>query len=387
MKPPFDYHAEQDVVDHAAGLAPGTATHAVRHERPKVTFATQASYQALFDPALAGLTLAERLLVAVHACRLTPAPELEAHYRDRLQAEGGDPALIDAPGSPRLAAILEFTRTLIESPVEGDRAALLKLPAAGLPTPAVVVLAQLIAFLSYQTRLVAGLRAMEAFAGLADAPAAADASAPAAEEPPGVHPALAPPPGSTISIHGFTNATLGWLAWLDVVDIATATPEQIAVLEESHPKAKTSDYYRFLVHQPEILRQRSAAFNAIMYAPGGLSRAERELASTVVSRINGCVYCGSVHAQRFEQLAKRNDVIVQVFENPHTAGTNVRERAIAHFSIELTARPAQIGAGSIGALQAAGLAAPEVLDLVHAIAIFAWANRLMLNLGEPTTGG
>ena len=25
----------------------------------------------------------------------------------------------------------------------------------------------------------------------------------------------------------------------------------------------------------------------------------------------------------------------------------------------------------------------EVLDLVHAAAIFAWANRLMLNLGEP----
>jgi alkylhydroperoxidase family enzyme len=25
----------------------------------------------------------------------------------------------------------------------------------------------------------------------------------------------------------------------------------------------------------------------------------------------------------------------------------------------------------------------EALDLVHAIALFAWANRLMLNLGEP----
>jgi alkylhydroperoxidase family enzyme len=25
----------------------------------------------------------------------------------------------------------------------------------------------------------------------------------------------------------------------------------------------------------------------------------------------------------------------------------------------------------------------EVLDLLHSDAIFAWANRLMLNLGEP----
>lgn len=183
--------------------------------------------------------------------------------------------------------------------------------------------------------------------------------------------------------HGFTNEPLEWKAWLDVVDLDRATPGQIAVLEESHPKAKTSDYYRFLVHQPEILRQRSAAFNAIMYAPGGLSRAERELASTVVSRVNGCVYCAAVHAQRFEQLAKRNDVIRQVFEDPHTAGTNARERAIARFSIDLTLRPGDVRAEDLQPLQAAGLTDAEILDLIHAIAIFAWANRLMLNLGEP----
>ena len=186
-----------------------------------------------------------------------------------------------------------------------------------------------------------------------------------------------------IKSHGFTNETLEWKAWLDVVNVETATPEQIAVLEESHPKAKVSDYYLFLIHQPEILRQRSSAFNAIMYAPGGLARAERELGATVVSRINGCVYCGSVHAQRFEQLAKRNDVIAQVFENPATAGTTDREKAIVAFSIKITEAPAQIDAADIQALKDVGLDDAQVLDLLHSDAIFAWANRLMLNLGEP----
>lgn len=186
-----------------------------------------------------------------------------------------------------------------------------------------------------------------------------------------------------IRIQGFTNETLGWKAWLDVVKLDTATLEQIAVLEESHPKAKVSDYYLFLVHQAEILRQRSAAFNAIMYAPGGMPRAERELASSVVSRINGCVYCASVHAQRFEQLAKRNDVIKQVFTDPHTAGTTVRERAINQFSVALTRAPESIHAQDIQGLKDVGLNDLEVLDLIHSISIFAWANRLMLNLGEP----
>lgn len=186
-----------------------------------------------------------------------------------------------------------------------------------------------------------------------------------------------------IRSHGFTNESLDWDAWLDVVELDKATPEQVAVLEESHPKAKTSDYYLFLVHQPEILRQRSAAFNAIMYAPGGMPRAERELSTTVVSRINGCVYCASVHAQRFEQLAKRNDVIREVFDEPRTAGTTDREKAISQFSIALTEKPGDVRPEQLQALREVGLTDAEILDLIHSIAIFAWANRLMLNLGEP----
>ena len=107
-----------------------------------------------------------------------------------------------------------------------------------------------------------------------------------------------------IKANGFTNETLEWKAWLDVIDVAQATPEQIAILEESHPKAKSSDYYRFLAHQPEILRQRSTAYNAIMYAPGGLPRvglpalddvgeeslsAGGGLVEPLVSKVPGCL--------------------------------------------------------------------------------------------------
>lgn len=372
-----------DLVDRLAGLAAGSATHTLRHQRDKVAAATEGSYRALFDPTLPGLTLAERLTVALYAARLTPAPELAAHYRTELQRLGADGATaatviaaadrgqVADVADARLRAMLEFTRKLIEKPVEGDRAALLALPAAGLSTPEVVTLAQLIAFLSYQVRLVAGLRAL-AGADAGEAPSAAPAPSPGVNRP-----------GEAIRIHGFTNEVLDWKAWLDVVPLERATAEQIAVLEESHPKAKVSDYYLFLVHQPEILRQRSAAFNAIMYAPGGMARAERELASTVVSCINGCVYCASVHAQRFEQLAKRNDVIAQVFTDPRVAGTTAREVALARFSVALTERPDSIGAASLAGLRGAGLSDAEILDGIHAIAIFAWANRLMLNLGEP----
>ncbi|MEE2975900.1 MAG: acyl-CoA thioester hydrolase/BAAT C-terminal domain-containing protein [Pseudomonadota bacterium] len=181
----MDFTPAHDVVDQIAGLEDGSATHALRHAREKVATATQGSYDALFDADLPGLTLGERLLVALYACRLTPAPELAEHYRARLAntpvdadaLQAVDHGDIDTLTDARLRAILAFTRTLVERPIEGDRDALLRLPAAGLATADVVTLAQLIAFLSYQTRLVAGLRALREAAGSGNATASTETAA------------------------------------------------------------------------------------------------------------------------------------------------------------------------------------------------------------------
>ncbi len=190
-------------------------------------------------------------------------------------------------------------------------------------------------------------------------------------------------PPAPIRRNGFTNETLDWASWLLPVDLAAATPLQQAVLDESHPQARTSAYYRTLVHQPLMLRHRSAAYNAIMYAPGGLPRAERELGAMVVSVTNGCVYCTAVHAQRFTQLAKRSDTVEQVFDNPATAGTTARERAIATFAQAVTLRAHALVATDITPLRQVGMSDVDIIDLLHAVAIFGWANRLMHNLGEP----
>lgn len=161
-----------DLIDRLAGIENGSPMQGLRHQRDKVRAATQGSYEALFDPALGGLSVTERLLVALYACRLTPAPELAAHYHERVVAECADAQAIAAVATgetgetgeitePRLHAMLSFTRSLVEHPVDGDRAALQALLAAGITTAAAIALAQLIAFVSYQTRLVAGLCAIQ----------------------------------------------------------------------------------------------------------------------------------------------------------------------------------------------------------------------------------
>jgi uncharacterized protein YciW len=147
-----------DVIDHAADLAPGDALHAARRFRAKVVEATQASHDALLQQPVEGVSTEDRLRVAAHVCRLAGATTLTRHYEDLLAAAPGR----DAPQSPALRAMLAFAAALTTDPRSGDRAALEALRRAGLGDAAIVALAQLVAFLSYQLRVVAGLQALQA---------------------------------------------------------------------------------------------------------------------------------------------------------------------------------------------------------------------------------
>ncbi len=147
-----------DVIDQAVGLNPGDALHDARRFRSKVVDASQASHDALLLQPVAGLSVADRLRVAVQACEAAAAPELAAHYRQMQQAHA-------EPASAAWPAMQAFALALTTDPRRGDRAAIASLKAAGLDDEAIVALAQLVAFLSYQTRVVAGLKALRGSTG------------------------------------------------------------------------------------------------------------------------------------------------------------------------------------------------------------------------------
>lgn len=167
--------SEQDVdlIDRLLEIDENSMVYAARHFRDEVLVGTQESYDALFSEELS-LPLNVRLLVALYASVLSKAKELTKHYEAQLRDESitrdaleeeingvltDDLTLIE---DPIVRAILSFTRTLILNPIEGDKNALLALEAAGVSVADCIALAQLIAFLSYQIRLVTGLRAMQA---------------------------------------------------------------------------------------------------------------------------------------------------------------------------------------------------------------------------------
>jgi len=188
-----------DVIDQLVGIAPGDALDALRDQRPNARANAQASYDALFhSDEREEVGQRERLAVAYWTVALSQSPTA-SHYRDLLAAEDADllaaletalpgaltegpygdypagpltvenvaglvwtpDAALSAAAGERLAAALAHTHLLVYRPRDSSADALQALLDAGWSTTGIVTLSQLVAFLSFQLRVVAGLTVLK----------------------------------------------------------------------------------------------------------------------------------------------------------------------------------------------------------------------------------
>jgi alkylhydroperoxidase domain protein/CMD domain protein len=323
----------------------------------------------------------------------------------------------------RLAAALEHAHLLVFHPRDADPAALQALAAAGWSADAIVTLSQLVSFLAFQIRLAAGLRTLHHSAPLKgelpsaarsavrlspnaqrgnpreeQAARAADAGAQMKSQQPGAPHGL-PPEGEVPAEGGgrgrnpsrgaasprtlttFTRAQLDWLPWLPPIARDALTPRHHAALVDAARAG--SDYFRLLARDPDILEARTRTDWDIFRNPdAGAPRAERELAAAATSRVNGCIYCASVHARLAATYAKRAADVDRLLEEGIGADLGERWNAIVAASAALSATPVAFGAEHVERLRQAGLDDLAIADVIAAAAFFGWANRLMLSLGE-----
>ncbi|WP_137131140.1 peroxidase-related enzyme [Rhizobium sp. FY34] len=174
---------------------------------------------------------------------------------------------------------------------------------------------------------------------------------------------------------------LTWHPHIAPVELSAATPEQLDAMKVTPSAKKVSEYVRTLAHDPESCLARTVLFNAIMYVEGGLPRPDRELGALGASMVNGCRYCAVVHARQHAHLTKSDALVTALYlGKPEMLGE--RDAAIYHFASRLSATPSQATQDDIATLRAVGMDDIEIIDLIHAIAIFGWANRLMHVLGH-----
>ena len=185
-----------------------------------------------------------------------------------------------------------------------------------------------------------------------------------------------------MSTSRFKVKALSWSPYIEPVDVATATEEQLTAMQVTPSNTKVSPYVRTLAHDPESYVARTKLFNAIMYAKGGLDRAERELGALVASAVNRCIYCASVHARRYVELSGREDVVEEIYMRGLEGPFDAKTQAIVDFCRALSETPSRATKEQVQALRDHGMSKAEIVDLVHSAAIFGWANRLMHTLGH-----
>ena len=189
-----------DVIDTLAAIAPGSPLDAIRNQRPQARLHAQASYDSLFAPVSeTDASRRERFAIACFVAGLHDQPEIAAFYEKGLGPDGalqtairsaaaaartegpyghypkgplnaedkaGPAYRIAAPArdalGPKLAAAFEHTHMLVFHPRDSAPSHLQALIDAAWSTTGIVVISQLVAFLSYQIRVVAGLRVLNA---------------------------------------------------------------------------------------------------------------------------------------------------------------------------------------------------------------------------------
>ena len=153
----------ETVVARAAGISAESPLAGVLSGRSDILELTEKSHDAAIRPRQpGGLAHSERAALACRIARLNNEAALAQHYENLMG--GGVQAIadtgFDGGGDPRLKVILRHTDLVAVNPKEAVSGDIAALKSAGIGEADIVRLSQLIAFVSYQVRVVAGLRLM-----------------------------------------------------------------------------------------------------------------------------------------------------------------------------------------------------------------------------------
>jgi uncharacterized peroxidase-related enzyme len=181
----------------------------------------------------------------------------------------------------------------------------------------------------------------------------------------------------------FTLDFLDWVPWVPRAVDTDLPIERKAEIQEFVSGKNASDYLLVLANDFDSLQARASVHRHV-YADDDVTQAGyRELGATTTSRINGCVFCASVHARHVANYLKNRPLAKRFLEEGLDADLPPIERAVVDVCAKLTLDPEALTGAELTPLRELGLDEIEILDILNYAAFFANANRLMLTLGEP----
>ena len=117
-------------------------------------------------------------------------------------------------------------------------------------------------------------------------------------------------------------------------------------------------------------------YNALMLAPSGLSKLEREMIAVVVSSINRCWYCQVAHGAAVRELSGKPELGEAMVMNWRAADLDARQTAMLAFAEKITRASAEITEADRQALRDAGFSDRDIWDIANVAGFFNMTNRV-----------
>ncbi|MGC9530341.1 MAG: peroxidase-related enzyme [Candidatus Bipolaricaulaceae bacterium] len=172
------------------------------------------------------------------------------------------------------------------------------------------------------------------------------------------------------------------MAWIAEIGEEQARGRLRELYEEiGRARGKVANIMRVHSLLPRTMEAHLRLYLAMMFAPGGLSREERELVATVISARNGCGYCVRHHGEALHHYWKDRGKVGAASADYTRLPLPARQRAMLDYAVKLTSTPADMAQADVQLLREAGLSDQEILSLNLIVSYFNFVNRVAQGLG------
>ncbi len=179
------------------------------------------------------------------------------------------------------------------------------------------------------------------------------------------------------------------MAYIETIHESEAEGELALLYKRvGNPDGTVDNVMKIHALNPLSLKAHFELYVQALHKPSPLSRAEREMVATEVSRLNGCEYCLHHHNLGLKRLLSedRHEAAEALFEGDW-GGLDDREEALVNYARKLTLTPHDMDEDDVKTLRATGLDDRAILDLAQCIGYFNYVNRLVTGLGVTLAEG
>jgi uncharacterized peroxidase-related enzyme len=130
-----------------------------------------------------------------------------------------------------------------------------------------------------------------------------------------------------------------------------------------------------MAYRPETAAPLNQLVEVLLQGPSPLSKGEREMIATFVSRLNDCEFCASIHGAIAGHHLDDRGLVEQVARDPAAAPISDKLKALMHIAAKVQKGGRRVTDEDVATARAEGATDVEIHDTVLIAAAFCMFNR------------